>query len=116
MPDSFLPPVPPADGGARRTTNVRLNEAKFGDGYSQRSLDGLNAVERTLALTWPPLTQAQADAIESFLDDHAGQAFFYALPGDAAPRLWICRQWEMSHREGDSWTLSATLEEVFDLV
>jgi phage-related protein len=112
--DTFVPPRCPNQGSARQVT-ARTREAQFGDGYSQRAVDGLNSIGKLLSLEWPLLTQAQAQEIEDFFKAKGGAtAFLYQPPKESAPLQWICKEWTRTSG-GPREALSANFIQVFDL-
>ena len=90
---TFTPPVAPSPG-TTITPLVALNEASFGDGYSQASPKGINSLRRKVSLTWDALTFEQAKEIENFFIAQGGHLpFWWTVRGDAAATKWICKSW-----------------------
>lgn len=115
MTDTFVPPVCP-DFERSKSVTARVLGAQFGDGYTQRAGDGLNAIARTLGLTWQSLSVADAQTIEDFFLTHSGYLAFLYAGNDSVTRKWIVRQWQRTElREGGKDAIAATLEQVFDL-
>ena len=112
--DVFSPPSDPAVSSARQAKS-RIKSAQFGDGYSQRSSDGLNAVTRAFSAQWASIPSTDADTIEAFLEAHTSTAFLWTPPLDSVQRKWIAGDWSRSYVAGDLVSLSANLTEVFDL-
>jgi phage-related protein len=111
----FIPPVPPTVGTSL-TMRPRVRVAQFGDGYSQRTADGLNAQPQVWSVSWSPVTQANADTITDFLAARGGvQAFRWTPPGHTTQRVFICREWTVEPRGAQLVDVSATFVEVFDL-
>lgn len=103
------------DGQTSQTT-ARTLVAQFGDGYSQRAGDGLNAIGSTVTLNWVNLTKVQADAIEAFFAARGGyEAFLYAVPCLTDERKWIAQSWSRTKRLSNRQSITATFEQVFDL-
>ncbi|RYZ44874.1 MAG: hypothetical protein EOO72_05240 [Myxococcaceae bacterium] len=72
------------DYGAQADAVPRVRRAQFGDGYTQRSGDGLNPVLQRWALQFTGKSKADADALEAFLSAHAGiEAFEFVTPDTA---------------------------------
>ena len=76
-------------------TEPRLFAARFGDGYEQRVLDGLNAIQPAYSVRFMQRTLAEADAIETFLRSNAGLAFDWTPPGGSAGK-YVARKWSRS--------------------
>jgi phage-related protein len=59
----------------------RLRSAQFGDGYSQRSADGINSILQKWSLKFSAQTKTDAEAILGFFRAHGGVTpFEFALP------------------------------------
>ena len=103
------------DGDTPEQTTPRTLEVEFGDGYSQRALDGINALPRSWNLTFRNRTEAEADAIDAFLRSKAGvTAFTLQPPSSAAQATVICKSWTRTeHANIDFVTVRATFLEVF---
>lgn len=115
MPDDFAPGKNPTYSYVK-TTKARTLRTDFGDGYSQRAGDGLNAIGRSVDLEFSGLTVSQANDIETFLTTKAGYtAFTYTLPDEASAKKWIATEWRRSAQSNTIRTITVTLEQVFDL-
>lgn len=115
MTDTFTPPFAPSYGLSRQIT-PRVLGAQFGDGYTQRAGDGLNAIPRTATLEWKDLRVVDADTIETFLIAQKGYlAFYWTDPREGSPRKWKCPTWSRASPYGVVDSISATFEQVFDL-
>ncbi|NOJ92009.1 hypothetical protein HMI51_03485 [Corallococcus coralloides] len=72
------------DYGAQADAVPRVRKAQFGEGYTQRSGDGLNPVLRRWALQFSNFSKVAADALEAFLRARAGiEAFEFVTPDTA---------------------------------
>lgn len=110
---TFVPPVAPSPGTGIKTA-FKLQKAEFGDGYSQISPDGINYKRKTANLAWNALTLAQANAIESFLENLGGHMPFYFQPyGFAATVKWTCENYNRTLDEG-YWKMTAEFVQSFD--
>lgn len=56
---------------------VRLRVAQFGDGYSQRIVDGINYMDRQWSLVWENREAAIIEAMVSYLVGRKGNAFLF---------------------------------------
>jgi len=93
----------------------RVRRAPFGDGYAQRTGDGLNALSRKVEASFEVLTTAEAGAILSFFEERAGyKPFMWTLPGEASPRQWIAPTWRRVYSGNTITDITATFEETFD--
>lgn len=109
-------PAIPGPSKADPDTTVRVNEASLGDGYTQTTGDGLNAIFDTYSVFWGLLTKSELDVFLAFLEARGGyQAFLWTPPMDAAARQWKCKTWRRQNLGGGWFSLSATFKESFDL-
>lgn len=114
---TFTPCPPPDPFTLPVQTEARTLEATFGDGYTQRAGDGLNALRRAVPAQWRAMPRDKLDAIVGFLEDRRGfEAFEWTIPGESTPRLFICKGWTVAAAGSPRFfTLSATFEQVFDI-
>jgi phage-related protein len=86
--------------------------AQFGDGYSQRSKDGLNNIRRSWSLVWNDLTSAEKVVIDAFLETQGGYlAFNWTPPDEGSARLVSCAEWEVTFVGPDIYKLTAEFME-----
>lgn len=106
---TFSPSFSPV---SQRQPRVLL--AKFGDGYEQRSFDGIHADLRKWSLTFQHCPVAEADAIESFFTTNqtAVRAFNWTPPRAGTPAKFVCRNWTRTMQSPVTDTITATFEEV----
>jgi phage-related protein len=104
--------LPDVDPDFSEQPNVYV--AQFGDGYSQRSPQGLNHIDATMRLTWGMLSYADEDAIRAFFRERGGwKPFWYGLPGDVLWR-WRCVAWGGGERFNPFRRINAEFQRVFD--
>lgn len=116
MPDwTYVP-----DRALNKSIAPRVREVKFGDGYSQRALDGINYLNESWDLTFSNRLYTDIFNMESFLETKAGvTSFTWAPPGDVDMKV-ICRNWNtntLQHTGTNSTsigTLTATFERVYE--
>lgn len=112
---TFNPPIPPSVGSGSKTT-FRIFEAKFGDGYGQRSRDGLNHKVEEWPLRWNALTKTELDSITGFLDEQGGDIVFeWTPPEESVARKFTCLSYQDTYLGAGNHALSATFKQVFDL-
>jgi phage-related protein len=105
---TFTPPVPPTS--LKKRPKLSILTASFGDGYTQKTADGMNHNRTILELTWETLIPAHADAIASFFEAHKGtDAFLYN------GTKFTCDTWQDDTWRGGFRTITATFEESFNL-
>lgn len=95
------------------TKTPKLLEAPFGDGYSQRSADGINNTKQMWNLTFNKESSI-IDDIESFLDTKMGTglSFTFTPPRKTEIRV-ICRSIKRSEPSYNTSSLVVTFEQVF---
>ncbi|NDV20822.1 phage tail protein [Pseudodesulfovibrio sp. JC047] len=115
---NFPTNVPKPSANMPRKRAARVNSLTYGDGYSQRSGDGLNSVADSISLAWPSLPKEKAAIIDDFLTERAGEkAFYWTAPRAATPQKWTCATWERTPiKNKTGWDrITATFTEAFDL-
>lgn len=73
----------------------RMKVAQFGDGYQQRMLDGINALERKWSLQWINRTQDDLLAMEDFLIAEGASSFQFRDPGSNVLYAVFCNEWSI---------------------
>ncbi|NTX54624.1 phage tail protein [Myxococcus sp. CA039A] len=72
------------DYGAQQQTQPRVLKTQFGDGYAQRSEDGMRTVLPRWALQFNARRKKEADAIEAFLQARRGvESFEFVVPSSS---------------------------------
>jgi phage-related protein len=101
--------------GAQKTSQPKVRQVQFGDGYSQRLSVGLNQNSKAWSLTWE-VSETDADTIETFLDARAadGASFDWTPPDEATAYKWICYDWSKSIPYLNRATIQATFTQVFE--
>jgi len=68
---------------ARKKVKPRMKVARFGDGYEQDTLDGINAINTDWDVTYKMRPRSEILAMESFLRNNAGSMIqFYDYDDD----------------------------------
>ena len=106
----FEPPYRPKTTAIN--TEVKTLSNSFGDGYEQVMPDGINAVRRTLSLSWDVLRPDEAERIDSFFTEMQSGVFSWQAPHEAGSRLWRCNKWSISATRG-TYSATAEFKEVF---
>lgn len=118
MTTSVFPITYGPNWGIGKSVQTKALRTDFGDGYGQRTVDGINAVRETWPLVWDNLTWAEADAADLFLRNAMNGgflAFYWLPPGASSYKKWTCEQWTVTPMDGAAKSLSAAFVEVFDL-
>ena len=98
--------------GVNETKNPRVLKAQFGDGYQQRTADGINTIVRQWNLTFINTTANIAD-IDSFLTTAGGVDSFDWTPPHGSAGKFICEAWTRGKDSYGLDSLTATFIEVF---
>lgn len=102
------------DYGAKKEHQPNVREVKFGDGYSQRSAQNLNANPQKWSLDFTHKTTTVASTIDAFFASREGwQSFTWTPPGETVARKFTCRKWSRTVVALDVENITAELEEVF---
>jgi phage-related protein len=109
----FTSPYPP-DYGVSVRKKFRMVKTNFGDGYVQNVSDGLNTAAEEWNLSWDMLTADQTKNIQDQLDSFKGQIFTWVTPrGQTKP--FTCEEYSVTYDNYESYSVSATFQESFDL-
>lgn len=101
--------------GAQQQTTPRVRTSRFGDGYSQRVADGINTKQEVWNLGFVGLSDVDALAIETFLNDRGGhEAFLWETPSGVTIKV-VAPEWTRDFTEKDVNTISTRFERVYDV-
>jgi phage-related protein len=95
------------------TATLLVREAQFGDGYSQRTADGLNNRSSSFSLQFIG-DATKISAILAFLDARAGAEAFYWTPPLRTQLLFTCATYTEPTKDGNVYTITATFVQTFD--
>ena len=94
----------------------KVLRCRYGNGYEQRSADGLNNSLGSWEVTWEGLTSTDFATIITALESSKGVTYFtWTAPGDASGKKWVVTQYGKSVQAGNIYTINATLQEVADI-
>lgn len=79
-----------------RDNELRLRAAQFGDGYAQRILDGINALNLRWSLIWENRENAVITAMEDYLIDRKGNSFLFLEQQTGTVHQVWCDSWNVS--------------------
>lgn len=100
--------------GFTKNITPAVTTAKFGDGYAQRVVFGINNVANSWNLQFNSIPVATADAIDAFLTSKAGvYAFTFRPHGEDTDVNVICSTWSKVYESEISRNVSATFERVY---
>ena len=116
--------LPPPSLGLSRSVSFAIRQAEFGDGYTQRVVDGLNTRRSSWSVQWLNLSTEDTIKAANFLDERAGAGAFEFNPLNAGPDkivgddYWTkvhCNEYSLSPKNADLYDVSCTFTKVFDL-
>ncbi len=100
---------------AELRVNRRVLSVKFGDGYEQRALDGINTLNRTWTVTFTPTSKADTANLEAKLQVGLGhKPVLWQAPDESIPSNWIVRSYTKRPLRGVYLQVSCTFERIFD--
>ena len=101
--------------GAQEQTVQNVLRTKFGDGYEQRSANGINSTQRIWPLTYR-YSPTEMTELVTFLKSTGGVQSFTWTPPVGATGLFIVKDGQMSRTIANPGyeELSVTFEEVFE--
>lgn len=99
------------------TTKPRVIKSQFGDGYSQRYVDGINSLVKEWSLSFNSKDLNTAAQIESFFEARKGvEGFKWTPPGDTITYSVICTDWSRTYDSHLSASISARFVQIFDVL
>ena len=107
---STTPSAPNPSYGINKSSSPRVKQVQFGDGYSMRTVFGLNQNLKSYSPAWRNISETDADTISDFLDARGGQeSFDWTPPEESSSSKFICQQWTKNMSTKDR----ATIQEHF---
>lgn len=101
------------DPGAEGESEPRVSELGFGEGYEQVLGRGINRIKKTRRLVFSNRTDAEADAIEAFLELKKGTvSFTYSHKGGPIKNYRTVGSWKRVDVEYNRNTITVTFKEV----
>jgi len=111
--------VTPDKGMSRKGTS-RVRVAKFGDGYEQRIVDGINNVEEQYSVNFSNRAKATIDDIVAFFESRKGAAFNFNIPnsnvggGETTIKV-VCNDYSLNYDNHPvTYSCSTTLRRVYE--
>lgn len=100
--------------GSQVTQEPRIRSIKYGDGYEQRSSDGINNNLIKVNYDFALRTDNETLAICHFLAARAGlESFTFTMPKPFGMiKRFVCRTWNETFEFYDNHSIKATFEEV----
>lgn len=96
------------------TTMPRVYLAKFGEGYSQRTGKGINAINKEWSLSFNNRKLADAKALIEFLEARAGiEPFLWTPVGEVGEIVVVAPDWKEVYTSPISRTITTKFEKVY---
>jgi len=102
------------DFGASYELKPNVRVTKYGDGYQQRQANGLNTQPKNWTLKFSLRTDAEANAITSFLSTAGGVNSFDWTDVDGYSGKYVCHSWSRSKDRYNLNSISCAFEQVFE--
>jgi len=100
---------------SQRTVTPRFLRADLGDGYDQRSGDGIQTIKEEWSVSFMALDSTNADTLVSFFEDLEGYQNFTWIPfRQSVAKKFICINWSESFPGRNLTNVDATFRQVFD--
>ena len=110
-----------ADRGMGRTSKHNVLTAKFGDGYEQRVLDGINTKQDMFNISFANRTAEDINLIAGFFDDKAGKNFNFVITDTfssgnltTSTLKVVCDGYNISYGRENFHSLSCQLRRVYE--
>ena len=99
--------------GLTKTSSPNVKQVQFGDGYSMRTVFGINQDLKSYNPNWRNISETDADTISAFLEARGGsESFEWTPPGESSSSNFICQSWSKSIPYLNRATIQATFQEV----
>lgn len=110
-----------ADRGLSRQTKHRVLTARFGDGYEQRVIDGINTKQDMFGISFNNREAEDINLIAGFLDDKAGKNFNFVITDtfssgnlSTSTIKVVCDGYNINYSQADNHGLSCQLRRVYE--
>lgn len=100
-----------------QSTKYATLKVRFGNGYEQRTPDGINTTQRSWTITYNNLSTTDRNTVWTFLNTVQGTAWWTWTPPGGTSLKWVV-DGDVQERvlSGNLYTISFTARQVFDLV
>lgn len=92
----------------------KILRAQFGDGYSQRTPDGINYNLKSYNTVFE-LNSTQLSTLLTFLRAQAGYLNFNWTPPGGVSGKYICAKWSTNYEDYGTSVVTCTMEEVAEV-
>jgi phage-related protein len=114
MSQTYPSSAPSPDYALSAKVKPRIVTARFGDGYAQRSRDGLNNIDRTWDVRWTDLSLDELEILTDFFELCAGvDNFAWTPPGEQTAVKVIVEEWDKEWGNVGRYNLRASFIQDF---
>lgn len=111
-----LPTDPVPSYGTDMSEEPRIRKVQYGDGYSQRSNDGLNAVRQRWTVVWAGIKRTEAETLRLFFKGEKGTGIITWTPFDQSEELkFTAGAFRSTPASANTTDCSVILTQEFDL-
>jgi phage-related protein len=104
------------DRGYTKSTKPRILLNQFGDGYAQRTRDGINTSISEWNLTFTSRSISEANAILALIESTYGVSYMdWTPPQESVAVKVIASDWSSQYESAISRTVNVKFTQVFDL-
>lgn len=104
------------DRGLSRESSHRVLTSRFGDGYEQRLLDGINTKQDTFSFSLNNRPTAEINKVAKFFDNYAGRSFSLKITnydGDETIKV-VCDAYNTVYIYEEVHSIQATFRRVYE--
>lgn len=99
--------------GAALEREPRIRKIDFGDGYAQRSRNGLNCLMQRWSLGFNSISNETKTMIDAFLSARGGvESFDWTPPGELVAHKYVCEKWSITAEDTLRWAIRAEFQQV----
>jgi len=101
--------------GFKENRVQKILKSQFGDGYMQRTVEGLNNHSSTFSLNFVNRTPEEASVITDFLEARGGfRSFTWTPPGRDKEIKVFCDKWSETYVGHSTISIEATFTKVYE--
>lgn len=101
------------DLAAQQTVTPTVVATKFGDGYEQRTTNGINSAPKVWKLTFTNNKNNAMSALDFLQERGARESFTWTDPFNKTG-TYVCRTWDGSQSQFGIYTITASFEQVWE--
>ena len=112
-----FPTSPQIDQSSSKTTTNDIIKVSLGNGYEQRTPNGINYIRDKWSVTWSGLNTSERDTIVAFIQAISdGSVATWTTPFDSSSKKFILEgDWSISDGGGAVYNIAASFKQVFDV-